>query len=513
MIEDASPEVRGGNGMVMRQGGSGCFVFCSRGFQVALLVLSSCFSLSAQQSESPAMAEIVNQLRQGDNQQALSLADHALSSQPRDCKLLSLKGVALTGLSQSDAALHSFENALTKCPAYLPALEGAAQIAYAQSNPNAPALLTRILVVQPDNVPAHAMLASILRTQGKCAEAMSHFEASRPLFPSRPQLQQGYGYCLAQSANFKAALVEYSELLASNPNDNIRYDVAVLQWKIHAADDALATLAPLVAGGQNASALTLASRIHEEKSETPQAVDLLRSAILLTPDNVDNYLDFADLAFSHKSFDVGIDMLNAGLKRLPDSAPLYLARGILEVQVSKFDVAVADFERAHQLDPKLSFAEDAMGMMQSQQHKDAASRAFFQAQAKQHPDDPFLLYLLAEQLSQGTEEAGGENLTAAIAAAKRSVLLDTHFQAARDLLAVLYLRAKQPVLAIQQAELALAEDPNDQAALYQEIMAKRRSGDTSQIQALTERFNAIRKENLRKEQSADRYRLQDEVSH
>ena len=200
-------------------------------------------------------------------------------------------------------------------------------------------------------------------------------------------------------------------------------------------------------------------------------------------------------------------MLDAGLGRLPTSAPLYVARGVLKVQLSESDAAIADFEQAHRLDPKLSFAVDAVGMMQSQQHQGANSLTLFETEAKLHPDDPLLQYLLAEQMSESASDE--TQLAAAINAGKRATVLDPGYQAAHDLLAVLYLRAKQPELAIVEAELALAQDPTDQAALYQEIMARRRSGDTRELQALTERFDQARKENARRQQNADRYRLQE----
>jgi tetratricopeptide (TPR) repeat protein len=227
----------------------------------------------------------------------------------------------------------------------------------------------------------------------------------------------------------------------------------------------------------------------------------------MAPDHTDNYLDFADIAFNHNSFQVGIDMLNAGLTRLPQSAPLYVARGVLEVQLSQSEAAVADFEQAHRLDPALSFAVDAIGIVETQQHQSGQSLALFESQARQHPDDSLLQYLLAEQLSESADES--LNLEAAIAAAKRAAKLDPRYKAAHDLLAVLYLRAKQPRLAMQEAELALALDPNDQDALYQEIMARRRSGETAELPVLVARFNQVRKENARKQQDVDRYRLQD----
>jgi len=479
-------------------------------FLLFLLVL--CASTSRAQDQLPSRADVTRELRKGNATEALSLATEALNSAPRDCSLLSLKGVALTSLHQAQPALQSFRNALIYCPTYLPALEGAAQIEYAQQGSQAVPLLERILGVQPENPTAHAMLATILRAREDCSDALSHYQSARVLFTSRPDLLQGYGSCLANTGDLKSALAKYLQLLASSPNDNIRYNVALLQWKTHAYEDALATLAPLLTEAHQVAPLALASKIHEEKGETPQAVALLREAILRSPDTVDYYLDFAAIAFTHNSFQVGIDMLDAGLKRQPNSAALYVARGVLEVQLSKDDVAIADFEQAHLLDPKLSFAVDALGIMQSQQHQNGQSMVLFEAQAKQHGDDPLLQYLLAEQLSEAAADDNDAKLEVAIAAAKRATILDPGYQAAHDLLAVLYLRAKKPKLAIQQAELGLAINPNDQAALYQEIQARRRSGDASQIQTLTQRLNEARKENGRRQQKADRYRLQEEVS-
>lgn len=476
---------------------------------VLLLGSMSATDLQAQ-AAAPSRAEIIQQLQRGENQAALSLARRALERAPRDCSLLSLEGIALTGLQQPQQALGSFREALTYCPKYLPALEGAAQIEFAQNGADTGALLDRILAVQPGNPTANAMLATTLRAQGKCAEALPHYVASEALFSSRPDLVESYGGCLADTGNFTSALASYRQLLASHPNDTIRYDFALLQWKTHANEDALATLTPLLTGEHRMPALALASKIHEEKGETPEAVALLREAILRSPDDVDDYLDFAAIAFNHKSFQVGIDVLNAGLRRLPRSGELLVARGVLEVQLSRGEAALADFEQAHRIDPKLSFAADAVGILHSQEHQNGESLAIFEAQAKEHPDDALLQYLLAEQMSEGGAGENGTHLQAAIAAGKRAVLLDPNYQAAHDLLAVLYVRGNQFDLAIQQAEAALALDASDQDALYQEIMARRRSGDTAQIKELTARFNEARKENGRRQQRTDRYTLQEE---
>lgn len=485
-------------------------LLCSAALLALLLFVTA--SGAVAQGSSVSRSAIIDRLRAHDSQGALDVVDAALRSRPGDCELLSLKAIAQTGLGRSGEALQSFDSALKGCPAYLPALEGAAEIRFATQSPAASALLRRILALQPSNVTAQAMLATLLRKDGRCAEAIPHLQAAAPLFPSRPDLLESLGACLAATGDDAGALTQYRSLLEEKPDDATRYNVALLQWKTHAPDEALATLAPLLAGAGDEAALALAARIHESRGDTPQAVALLRSAILLNPDHVDNYLDFADIAFTHKSFQVGIDMLNAGLGRLPNAAPLYVARGVLEVQVTQMGAAVADFEKAHRLDPKLSFAVDAVGIMQSQQHHSGQSLALFREQAKRNPGDPLLQYLLAEQLSGESGGEGEANLPDAIAAARLATKLDPKYTAAHDLLAVLYLRAKQPALAVGEAELALALDPNDQNALYQEIMARRRTGQTAQIPELVERMNQMRRNNDQRQLKVDRYRLQESAT-
>ena len=472
------------------------------------LTLAGSFCLAAQtpHQPTPAVSAISGALRAGDNERALLLTKNALSKSPNDCQLLSLEGLAYMAQHQAEPALEAFGHALRMCPGYLPALEGAAQLQLARKSPEAVPLLTRITAVQPENVAAQGMLASALESNGRCQEALPHFAASQAMFPATPALTQGYANCLAQTGDLASALQQYRTLAQEHPGDAYVYDMALLQWRLKQPKEALVTLEPLLSARQFEPAFALGSRVAEDLGDTPKAVELLRTAILLDPDRVDNYLEFANLAFAHTSFQVGVDMLNAGLRRLPSAAPLYVARGVLEMQISQQEQAVADFREAHRLAPKLSLSEDALGMVQTQQHQSQASLASFREQAKQHPQDPLVQYLLAEQLAESGEGSSADVETA-IAAARRATELDPGYQPAHDLLAKMYLRGQQPRLAIEQAEMALKLNPDDQEALYQELMARRRSGETRDLDVLVARLNRVREENARKQQSVDRYRL------
>jgi tetratricopeptide (TPR) repeat protein len=457
----------------------------------AAILLSGMASAQANGDEAN---DVARALQQNQYQQAVALADKILMTHPKDCQVLTLRGIALGQERQIASAKESFDRALQSCPDSLPALEGAAQIAYATHSPAASDLLHRILLLQPDNQTTHAMLGSVSFQHGDCPAAIEHFERSLALVQKSEEAQRELGSCLFSQGDHQKAEEMFRHIAEQNPSEKNLLQLTFVQWKSKNADAALATLQPLLSASSSGKPFSLAAQIAEEKGDTPHAVEWLRTAILKDPSDISNYVLFASISFNHASYQVGIDMVNAGLKQLPGAAKLYLARGILQVQLSQYGPAVADFEKAHALDPKLSFVEDAMGMIRSQQHDWAGSLEIFEQQAVDHPQDPLLQYLYAEALSH---QAGGDdqqNATKAIAALRKSLLLEPTYQPARDLLCTLLLRSNQFAEVVNQAAIALKQDPTDQSALYQEIQAQRRLGHKDETASLVKRLEDLKRQ-------------------
>jgi tetratricopeptide (TPR) repeat protein len=432
-------------------------------------------------------------LNHKDYAQALTIADKILVAHPSDCQVLTLRGIALSGEGQIGDAQNSFERALESCPESLPALEGAAQIAYAKRSGAASDLLHRILLQRPDDQTSHAMLGSLSFQHGDCAAAIVHFERSLPLVQRSVEAQREFGFCLFSQGDHRKAEETFRRIGEQNPSERNVLQLAVVEWKSKDFDDALNTLQPLIASGSaDSKTFSLAAQIAEEKGDTPRAVEWLHTAILKDPSETANYLLFSTISFNHASYQVGIDVVNSGLKQSPEAAKLYLARGVLQVQLSNYDAAVADFEKAHALDPKLSFVEDAMGMIHSQQHDWAGSLAIFQREAGEHPQDPLLQYLYAEALAHENGNDSEQNSAKAIAAVKKALELEPDYQPARDLLCTLLLKTNRYAEVIDQAGIALKHDPNDQSALYQEIQAQRRLGNKEAIQPLVSRLEELK---------------------
>jgi tetratricopeptide (TPR) repeat protein len=456
-------------------------------------------------------AAIVEALRIGKNADALRICGEMLRANPQSYKVWTLRAVALEQSGKPEEALAAYRHALKLSPDYLPALEGAAQLQYKANSAQALPLLRHIVVLQPSNSTAHAMLGVIEFRQLSFAPAANDFEAAESVLGSQPAALMAYGICLAHLNRVPEAVARFQQILVLRPSDAAaRLDLALIQWHAGAGADALATLQPaLESEARDSRVLRLAAAIHEANNETPQAIELLRSAIAANPDDADNYVEFATLSFAHGSYAVGIDIVNLGLTRLPNAATLYMARGVLYGQNGDFDKAMADFEHAHALDPTSSMAASAEGIAQSQRHNHEEALENFRRQVREHPKDAFAFYLLAEALSwsppDAKQEGTRDSLNEAISAATKSTELDPHLAQAYDLLGSLYLQADQPERAVKACRTVLAIAPKDQQAVYTLILALRKTGAREELKGLVKTLTDLRKAEQTENSVKNRY--------
>lgn len=274
----------------------------------------------------------------------------------------------------------------------------------------------------------------------------------------------------------------------------------------------MATLEPLLSrSNPNAETLELASSAYEDTGDTPKAVSMLRQAIILDPRNVNLYLDFANVAFTHQSFQVGIDVITDGLGVSPTASPLYLARGVLYVQLANYDQAEADFEKAYELDPSQTLSSAAQGLAAVQAHDFDRALAAVQSKLAGKPNDPLLLYLQADVLVEKGADPGTPEFDLAMRSAKKAVSLQPSLADAHNVLAKLYLLDGQNQAAAEQCREAININPKDQTAVYHLIQALRKSGNKNQIPDLLKRLADLRAESTKDEREHNRYKLVEET--
>jgi len=461
------------------------------------------------QTPTPSVSEIESLIRSRQYDEALQMTTSALGQQPTNFHLWTLKGIVLSIQGKTSDARGAFESALRISPEYPPAMKGEVQLLYQEHDKRAIPLLKQLLKADPNDVTAHEMLAVLERREDRCDEAIVHFEASRDAIGKHAESLEAYGYCLVQMKRFQDAVPVFENLVSLLPDRAYpRYDLAVALLANKQSEQALKTLSPLITSEQNdPDILSLASEAAEATKDTPKAVELLRRAIILSPSNPDYYVAFATLCLDHDSFQVGIDMINAGLSRIPNAASLYISRGLLHAQLSEYDQAEADFARAEQLDASQSLGSYAADLAQVQKNNPDEALRRVRLQLKGHPESALLHYLLAQLLMTSDPEPGSDAYQEALREDLRALQLQAQLVSARDLLASIYMRDGKYEQAIEQCRIALQYAPNDEVATYHLMVSLKHTGKKDELQPLVKRLSELHQQSLKNETDRKRYRL------
>jgi len=476
------------------------------------IVLLLCHAGGFSQTPESQIEPITSAIRARDYDKAVELCRAALQGSPSSAQLWTLQGIALASKGNTKDALKAFQRALKIAPNTIAALAGAAQIEYQEGNAAAGPLLNRLVQLRPDEPTAHAMLAVLEYRNGNCAAATPHFAKAGELLDAQLEALHAYATCLVKLKRMDEAVTTFQRALAIRPDDPHEHLIlASIQLMAHKPQDALATLQPLLgSAGVDADTLQLASVAYEDAGDTPQAVSSLRQALLLAPRNVSLYLDFANICFAHESFQVGIDVITEGLMLQPKADDLYVARGVLYVQLAQYEKAEADFEKAYELNPNQSLSTAAQGLAAVQANDLDHALESVQAKLVRKPNDPLLLYLQADVLSQKGAEPGTPEFQLAMQSAKKAVALQPSLAAARGVLAKLYMQTGKYPETIEQCRKALASDPKDQTAVYRLIQALRKTGDRKEIPELLQRLAMLREQATKEDKERYRYKLFEE---
>lgn len=466
------------------------------------------FSAASNDSALQAATALV---RSGQYAEAHRLLTSALEKSSKDPRLWTLDGFALSRMGREKDALASYESALRIAPRYLPALEGAGEVKFRNRTADAADVLREVIAIRPDEQAAHAMLATLSFEHHDCQTAEAEFAKSEQAIANQSVALNQRGACLIQLNRPREAVAVFEQVIKLLPDGaSAHYNLAFSLLQAGNARQAIEVLTRLPPGKRDADTLDLLSDAYERVSDTPSAVATLREAIVQHPDNARLYVHFANLCLAHSSFAAGVDMLNVGIARSASTASLYLARGILEVQLANYAAAESDFSRAETLKAGSKYAAALENMMRLQQDQLQPAAADLRRRIKQHPQDAFLYYLLAETLARSGAVPGSAEFSDAVRAAQTAVRLQPDLGLARGVLGKLYLQEGNVEAAIEQSRLAYQSDPADVTALYHLIRALKKAGRTQEIPALTRKLADLRQQAQKKEMSERQFAI---VSH
>jgi tetratricopeptide (TPR) repeat protein len=463
-----------------------------------------------QEAPPPSIASVETLIRSRQYDKAVESTQEQLRLRPSDFHMWTLQGIALSLEGRTTDAIGAFDNALHLSPEYGPALKGETQLFYTSDDKRAIPLLQRILKLDPNDATAHEMLAILDGKSGDCPKALEEFTLIQEVIDKHPTSLAMDGYCLVQLRQYEEAATVFQRLVASLPNqDYPKYDLAVVLASTNRYKEALEALAPLLAGNkQDPDVLSLASEANEALGNTPQAVSLLRQAIVLKPSVPDYYASFAEICLDHDSFQTGVDMMTVGLKYVPNNPEIYLSRGLLYAQLAEYDAAEADFRSAEKFGVTRSLISYALDLSEMQRNNPDQALAQVQSQLKAQPDNPLLNYLLAKLLINQSPAAESPTFKRARRSVELAIKLKPDLVDAHNLLADLDMTEGQYEAAVEQSRIALRYAPDDETATYHLVIALRHTGQKDELPALVKHLSQLHQDALKKETDRKRFRLE-----
>jgi tetratricopeptide (TPR) repeat protein len=481
-----------------------------------VLIFIGGLALAQAQQPRESVSSIESLIRSHEYDRALQLTKENLHQAPSDFRMWTLQGIAFSLKGNGADALTAFDKALVLSPNYSPALKGEVQIFYPTADQRAIPLLERIIKSDPGDKTAHEMLAMLDKRYGNCHAAIDHFVSGGDAIGVHPESLEAYAYCLVHLEQFEKAVPLFEKLIGLLPKQTYpKYDLAVILVTTKQNEAAIKVLEPLLtADQQDPDILSLASQAYEAVGNTPKSVALLRQAIVLSPATASYYVSFAAISMEHDSFQVGIDMINAGLQRIPRESSLYLSRGLLYAQLAQFDNAESDFKIVEQLDSAQSLSSYAVDLTEVQRNNPDEALRRVRAQLKFHPGSALLHFLYAELITNQAPAIESVEFKEAMKSALVAVRLKPDLVGARDILASMYMRSGQYNLAIEQCRLALKDSPSDETAAYHLVIALRhtKQSGSDEMKVLVKRLSEMHQESLKRETDRKRYRLIEESS-
>ena len=464
-------------------------------------------------------------VQNGDFKPAISLLGRTLSSTPRDLKTLDLLGIALTGAGRTDEANRRFREALAIDPAFYPAKKNlAVNELNAGRHDEAERLFKEVLGVVPHDEIAHLHLGEIHFARKQLAAALAHYEQSGARATANPAWTLHFASCLLEQGLTPRAVALLDRLPALDASS--RFDAGMLLGGARAYADAARQFGAartgykdpyaagynqmlmLVEAGEHDAAIEVAQELFRANQRTgelynlmsrayvganrlQEAYDALRTAARLEPSEEQHYLDLSLLCLDHENFDLGMEILDVGLKYKPESGRLHVYRGVVLVMKGLVDEAEREFETARRLGPGGPAPDVALAMAWMQSGNAGRAVDLLRERTKAGAREAVVPYMLGIALMRTGIDAAAPEGAEAITAFEAAIKLDPTLAGPRAELGKALLRRGDTQNAIEQLERAATLDPDNPAPLYLLGQAYRKMGNTARAQELLARVTKL----------------------
>jgi predicted Zn-dependent protease len=230
-------------------------------------------------------------------------------------------------------------------------------------------------------------------------------------------------------------------------------------------------------GGNTAAVNNLLSQAYIGEGEIQRGLESFQRASAETPKDEKLYDFVADACTEHQAHKLGLEVVEQGLRQLPQSARLHYERALFLAQLDRFDEARPEFERAAALAPDSYISYLALVQEYLYDGKLAEADRVLHEGIKAGHRDYQMLSLLGTVLMHEGAAPGQAKFAEAREALEDSVKEHPNYSATQIALGKLYLMEGRLTDAIDRLETGRRMEPNNPAVYAGLAQAYQNLGD------------------------------------
>jgi predicted Zn-dependent protease len=244
-------------------------------------------------------------------------------------------------------------------------------------------------------------------------------------------------------------------------------------------------------GHDNADVNNLLAQAYIGETQSAKALDAFHRAMAQTPKNEKLYAFIADACTDQKNFDMGLRVINEGLKNLPDSARLHYEKAMFLAQLGNDMESQSEFARAAKLAPATDIAYLALAQKNLFAGNVPEAVRVAREGIRAGDNDPVLLDLLGEVLIHAGAMPGEQEFAEAQALLERAVAQKPNYSPAQIALGKLYLMSNRPADAVAHLEAGQRLEPRNRSVYTSLAEAYRKLGEKEKAREMMEELGKL----------------------
>lgn len=281
----------------------------------------------------------------------------------------------------------------------------------------------------------------------------------------------------------------------------VSFNLALCYYAVGQPQDAIRVLRTLQPqGNQAARVYNLLAQAHVANRQSKEALDTLKKAAALDPQNEKLYLFVADACMDQQAYEDGLKVVDLGLKHLANSAALHYERGMFLAMLDDFDAAKPEFAQAVKAAPNTDISYIAR-LQQAMFDGDLDTAVRVGREAVQKGSQHYmLLTLFGEALVRQGAAPGTPEFDEAKSVLVRATAARPSYPSPKITLGKLLLLQGRTEEAIEYLASARELDPRNPAIYTSLATAYRKAGDAKKAR---EMLDALAQLNAQEKQSIE----------